>query len=679
MAEATPLYPPPAGRLPADAPSPAAAARPGADARDLDSGRLSADAPIPAPSPRQGAAARPLASGWLAADAPITAPSSRQGAAARPLASGRLAGSIPAAAITADRPEAAVRAVAAGRLLLETIICLVVLGMFSMFIFQKQLAQQKQLEEVNAAGAIRTLRDAVKASVASDKEAYPEGVTLKDASEFLPQEYFSGFRVAVRREGAKLSAIIVSPTSLGRYALDNLSAARISSMLGASGGFVPSLTDEPSSTANGTLGLWSLDINEISAEFADPVRIVVNIEFSEELGGLPAEEKEKILYRVADYGQASNTMLTALFFNDGTKDTIRIDPAAGTIEADGSITAGKLKLSPDGSISAPGFSVGANGAISALSLAATGPISGTTGTFTGAVKGTTGTFSGAVSGTTGTFTGAVKGTTGTFSGAVSGTTGTFSGIVRSTAAATVGAACNPGEIASDGSQSTLVCVKKKWSSGSDPDACETNNQGFTDKLFTANASFTIPCTGEFEIIAVGGGGGSNNNDYHCGAGGGGGASGFGTLLIGGGGGGGYGCSCGGWSGGYNSGKFSLNKGTSYQIVIGQGGEGAGGSGGCPRADAIFGDSYRGCSGRGGTGLVNGGNGSGRHSAAVGGGGGYSDAGVHNEPTWPTWKSVGAVAHKIGSYSFGQGGSPGSGSAGNGGSGSAGGVYIKLVK
>ncbi|GHU00675.1 hypothetical protein FACS1894186_1750 [Alphaproteobacteria bacterium] len=261
-----------------------------------------------------------------------------------------------------------------------------------MFIFQKQLAQQKQLEEVNAAGAIRTLRDAVRSAVALQRDdllAYPEGVTLRDASEFLPQEYFSGFRVAVRREGAKLSAVIVSPTSLGRYALDNLSAARISSMLGASGGFVPSLTDEPSSTANGTLGLWSLDINEISAEFADPVRIVVNIEFSEELGGLPAEEKEKILYRTADYGQASNTMLTALFFNDGTKDTIRIDPdgniatvaglsagngkftvdSAGNMTAAGSLTLadGNFLVDPSGAITAAGgrFSVDADGNITA--------------------------------------------------------------------------------------------------------------------------------------------------------------------------------------------------------------------------------------------------------------------------------------------------------------------------
>ncbi|GHU00514.1 hypothetical protein FACS1894186_1230 [Alphaproteobacteria bacterium] len=240
--------------------------------------------------------------------------------------------------------------------------------MFSMFIFQKQLAQQKQLEEVNAAGAIRTLRDAVKASVASDKEAYPEGVTLRDASEFLPQEYFSGFRVAVRREGAKLSAVIVSPTSLGRYALDNLSAARISSMLGASGGFVPSLTDEPSSTASGTLGLWSLDMASIDASLADPVRIVVQLDFPD-TGNEFAEEKEKLLYRTSEYGQSSNTMLTSLFFNDGSVDTIILDPTAGSISADGNISAGSL------SVGGGSFTVGAGGKITAA-----------TGTFSGLVK-----------------------------------------------------------------------------------------------------------------------------------------------------------------------------------------------------------------------------------------------------------------------------------------------------
>ncbi|GHU00846.1 hypothetical protein FACS1894186_2360 [Alphaproteobacteria bacterium] len=197
-----------------------------------------------------------------------------------------------------------------------------------MFIFQKQLAQQKQLEEVNAAGAIRTLRDAVKSAVALQRDdlvAYPEGVTLKDASEFLPQEYFSGFRVAVRREGAKLSAIIVSPTSLGRYALDNLSAARISSMLGASGGFVPSLTDEPSSTASGTLGLWTLDMTEISASLATPVRIVVNIDLTEELAAVPD--------MMADFAAALQNSGLAVLANGSIV-------SRGDISAEGSITAG---------------------------------------------------------------------------------------------------------------------------------------------------------------------------------------------------------------------------------------------------------------------------------------------------------------------------------------------------
>ncbi|GHU00899.1 hypothetical protein FACS1894186_2550 [Alphaproteobacteria bacterium] len=303
-----------------------------------------------------------------------------------------------------------------------------------MFIFQKQLAQQKQLEEVNAAGAIRTLRDAVKSAVALQRDdlvGYPEGITLKDASEFLPQEYFSGFRVAVRREGAKLSAVIVSPTSLGRYALDNLSAARISSMLGASGGFVPSLTDEPSSTASGTLGLWSLDINEISAEFADPVRIVVNIEFTEELGGLPAEEKEKILYRVADYGQASNTMLTALFFNDGTKDTIRIDP-------DGSFTNGAFTINPDGSITNGSFTVDSAGNI------------GSEGTITLAG----GKF---VVGPSGEITASG----GRFSVDADGNV-TASGLIKGLAVVEEGSPCNGGLLARDADGSTMLCRDGEW-------------------------------------------------------------------------------------------------------------------------------------------------------------------------------------------------------------------------
>jgi hypothetical protein len=42
-----------------------------------------------------------------------------------------------------------------------------------------------------------------------------------------------------------------------------------------------------------------------------------------------------------------------------------------------------------------------------------------------------------------------------------------------------------------------------------PDACETNKQGFTDRLFTSDGVFTVPCTGIYAISAVGGGGGGN--------------------------------------------------------------------------------------------------------------------------------------------------------------------------
>ncbi|GHU00405.1 hypothetical protein FACS1894186_0860 [Alphaproteobacteria bacterium] len=224
---------------------------------------------------------------------------------------------------------------------METIICLVVLGMFSMFIFQKQLAQQKQLEEVNSADAIRSLRDSVRSAVSANKGTYAQGLTLLDASEFSTAAYFQGFRVAVNRDGDKLSALIVSPTKLGRYDLDNLSAARISSMLGSSGGFLPLVDGDPSAPASGTLGLWSLDMNSIDASLADPVRIVVQLEFSDS-GNEFAEEKDKLLYRTADNGKLSNTMITSLFFSDGSSDTIILDPAAGSVRAKSAEFSGTL-------------------------------------------------------------------------------------------------------------------------------------------------------------------------------------------------------------------------------------------------------------------------------------------------------------------------------------------------
>ncbi|GHU00484.1 hypothetical protein FACS1894186_1120 [Alphaproteobacteria bacterium] len=503
-------------------------------------------------------------------------------------------------------------ALASGRLLLETIICLVVLGMFSMFIFQKQLAQQKQLEEVNAAGAIRTLRDAVKSAVAVQRDdlvGYPEGVTLKDASEFLPQEYFSGFRVAVRREGAKLSAIIVSPTSLGRYALDNLSAARISSMLGASGGFVPSLTDEPSSTASGTLGLWSLDINEISAEFADPVRIVVNIEFSEELGGLPAEEKEKILYRTADYGQASNTMLTSLFFSDGIKDdVIVLDPTDGSISADGAITAGSL------SVGGGSFLVDSAGNLAAAGAIAAGTLSIAGGKFlvgpNGAITAKGADFgAGPLVAGKATFSGLVEASDFQMDGGLK--MSDMSGFILSAAyndladgaaipppacpagygpAAVVAPAAGAGgggaailsaaavpqgpsgwrlHLCGYSTANVNVYCKKASAalaaSGSAP-SCEW--------LFTADGTFTVPKTANYQITVIGGGGGGGHCHGNLPAGGGGGSTAFYSNMlspvIASGGGGGTHCGSGA-SGAVVTRNVSLIKNTPYIVKIGQGG------------------------------------------------------------------------------------------------------------
>jgi hypothetical protein len=49
-----------------------------------------------------------------------------------------------------------------GRLLLECLVALCVCALFSVFIFQKQVQQQRQLEEVGMAEAIRTVQRAMK-------------------------------------------------------------------------------------------------------------------------------------------------------------------------------------------------------------------------------------------------------------------------------------------------------------------------------------------------------------------------------------------------------------------------------------------------------------------------------------------------------------------------------------
>jgi hypothetical protein len=223
--------------------------------------------------------------------------------------------------------------------------------MFSMFIFDKQLRQQMELEEVNATEAICALRDTARIQITANKETYAEGITVMDASDFIDAAYLSGFKVSIKKEGQKLSAIIVSPTKLGRHELDNLSAARISSMLGASGGFVPFIKGEPSSLASGTLGLWSLDVKDFfGASFADPVRIVIHLEFSEEESTASLSEtlQENLLFRTAVEGYPDgNKMLTDIDMNNhglvdvsslqyrdaegNVRDGIFIDAKSGTI------------------------------------------------------------------------------------------------------------------------------------------------------------------------------------------------------------------------------------------------------------------------------------------------------------------------------------------------------------
>jgi type II secretory pathway pseudopilin PulG len=62
-------------------------------------------------------------------------------------------------------------------LLIEAVAALALLAIFLGFIFQKQLQQQKQLDEVNTAEAIKVVSDSVKQYVAANETLHPLGTT----------------------------------------------------------------------------------------------------------------------------------------------------------------------------------------------------------------------------------------------------------------------------------------------------------------------------------------------------------------------------------------------------------------------------------------------------------------------------------------------------------------------
>jgi hypothetical protein len=355
--------------------------------------------------------------------------------------------------------------------------------MFSMFMFHKQLEQRGQLAEANAAEAISSLAAAVRLAVQDNSASYLDPaspnyanpITIKDASEFVPSDYFSGFKVAIRRDGTTLSAVVVSPTTLGRTQLTNLSAARIASMIGPSGGYLPAVADDPTTTASGTMGLWSLDVKAALGDtFADPVRVLVNVPLAPP-DTLYEAERSKLLFRYAmpDLGPAANTMMTDLIFNDGTADTIRIG-------LDGSITNGPFVLNPDGSFGNSGLTVAKDGTLTtgAVSIGPDGSLAN--GPFVLNPDG--GYSNGAVTvGADGSITGpefAVS-PSGHISAVSAQLAGMLSaagdlkaggdveagGLVHAKLVVAEGDTCQAGQIAADDDGSTMLCVKGKWATG----------------------------------------------------------------------------------------------------------------------------------------------------------------------------------------------------------------------
>ena len=91
------------------------------------------------------------------------------------------------------------------------------LAVFLGFIFQKQLQQQNQLDEVNTAEAIKVVSDSLKQYIAANKSLYPDDGTYELASDnaefskFLPANFsFGNFKAVITRGDGKLSAMVLT-------------------------------------------------------------------------------------------------------------------------------------------------------------------------------------------------------------------------------------------------------------------------------------------------------------------------------------------------------------------------------------------------------------------------------------------------------------------------------------
>jgi hypothetical protein len=287
-----------------------------------------------------------------------------------------------------------------GRLLLEAIITLCLFGLFSVFIFNKQFQQQRQLEEINTAEGIKTIQKAMKRYVEVNWEALLKGgmingetipavpasgdvrtvdISDPELANYLPQGFAAdnafnaGFKIAIKRKPhasgkQPVQVVVVSPNaSKGGGKFNNLAGARIAAMVGSGSGYLRSGAD---GKATGTLGLWSLDVRDYFTDAAvqEPVRVVSTTDFN-------LDEVENPLWKSALFREkvdgfpSGNAMLTDIdMTGDGTpgsKPGIINLNALRYKDADGTVKDGFLIDAANGEIRLTAMSPGRTAAASA--------------------------------------------------------------------------------------------------------------------------------------------------------------------------------------------------------------------------------------------------------------------------------------------------------------------------
>jgi type II secretory pathway pseudopilin PulG len=241
--------------------------------------------------------------------------------------------------------------------LIEAVVTLALLAVFLGFIFQKQNQQQKQLDEVNTAEAIKVVSNSLKQYLAENQALYPDDGTYELAaddaefSKFLPTNFsFGNFKAIIKRDNDKFSGLVLTDqTDAKGRPYTNVSAARIAAMLGSSGGFIKA----NETLATGTMGLWELDM---AGYFADPekeapVRIVAAVDMEQDhivdLESSLDDLKSKALFRVkvdgmpdankmeTDIDMSGNSLVDLAFLkyreNGTVKDGFIINAQSGTI------------------------------------------------------------------------------------------------------------------------------------------------------------------------------------------------------------------------------------------------------------------------------------------------------------------------------------------------------------